>query len=305
MTIQNPATWIQGATHPAEGLRRMLDSLIGGAAGVIHSSNMAVTQRASGGANMSVDIAGGRAFIRGTEATYQGIYHVENRLVANVVVTAAHSTHPRIDLVSAVVKDAAYSGATDAWSLVVTAGTAAASPVTPTAPANSISLATVTLPALATTVIDSYIADVRVTQGMSRWLAGTPDIAWSPSFDAGITEGNGTWSDSFYQKVGDLVTAQASFTLGSTSSVASSFNLDLPVTAVSNTAVYGNGRLYDLSATTYYAAMVTPSSLATKVSINYANAASTALVRGNITSTVPFTWATGDRIDISLTYLAG
>jgi hypothetical protein len=304
MTEQNPATYLQAGTHPAEGLRRMLDSLIGGADGVIYSSNLLVAERAAG-VNMSVDVAGGRAFVRGNEATYQGIYHIENRGTANVVVEASDATHPRIDLVSAVVEDSAYSGGTDAWSLVVTKGTAAASPSTPAAPANSISLATVTLPALVTTVLDSYIADVRVTEGMFRWLAGTPDVAWTPSLPGGITIGNGTFTGSFYQKVGNLVTAQFVLTLGSTSTVASSIDVTLPVTAAVAESVHGTIRFYDTSVNDYIMGFLIPTST-TVASIQYGDTTinSPYIEDGFMSSTVPWTWATGDRIDVAITYLA-
>ena len=166
MTTQNPAIFLQAGSHPAEDTRRFIAGTVP-FHGVRLTDDLKVTER-SGTANMSVDVAGGRAFINGTEATYQGTYFVENRGVQNVVVSAAHATLARIDLIVAKVQDAGYSGATNAWSLAVVAGTPAASPAAPTAPANSLVLARVAVAALATTVVNANITDYRyITAGQS------------------------------------------------------------------------------------------------------------------------------------------
>jgi len=126
---------------------------------------------------MTVQVAGGRCVIVGTEGTYQGSYFCENRGAATgVVVTAADPTDPRIDLVVAKVEDSAYSGATDAWSIAVVAGTPASSPVSPTAPANSIPLASVAVAAAATTILDANITDTR-TALPAAYRAGSTDVA--------------------------------------------------------------------------------------------------------------------------------
>ena len=90
---------------------------------------------------MSVDVAGGRAFVSGTEATYQGVYFAENRGSSNIAVAASDPTNPRIDLVVMRVRDSAYSGATDTVAIEVVTGTPAASPVAPTLPDSSLLLA--------------------------------------------------------------------------------------------------------------------------------------------------------------------
>jgi hypothetical protein len=166
MTAQNPAVFLQAGSHPAEDVRRF----IGGAVpfpGVVGTADLAVTEK-SGTANMSVDVAGGRAFIAGSEATYQGTYFVENRGTTNLVISAADATNPRIDLIVAKVQDSGYSGATDAWSLAVVTGTPAASPSAPTAPDNSLVLARVAVAANATSIVNANITDYRyITSGQS------------------------------------------------------------------------------------------------------------------------------------------
>lgn len=160
MTAQNPPIFLQttAAGHPAEDVRRWIATLTRDTPGVIGSGDLAVTA-ATG---MNVTVAGGRAFISGTQGTYQGSYFAENRGTSTLTVSGGHATYTRKDLVVARIEDAAYSGATNAWSLAIIAGTPAASPAEPSAPANSITLAMITVPAGATSIAQVTITDRRV-----------------------------------------------------------------------------------------------------------------------------------------------
>ena len=170
MTEQNPAIFIQAGTHPAEDVRRAFDVFIGpGNEGIVAAGDLSVTE--TGTPAMSVDVAGGRAIIQGTEGTYQGPYIVENRGSTTVTVTAADVSNPRLDLVVAKIEDQAYSGAVNAWVLAVVAGTPAASPVAPSMPANSILLATVAVGAAAATITNANITDGR-TVAPAAYRAG-------------------------------------------------------------------------------------------------------------------------------------
>jgi hypothetical protein len=155
MAVQNPAIFLQAGSHPAEDVRRFISTLMGDRPGIIDTGDLAVTQTAT--ASMSVDVAGGRAFIDGTEFTYQGLYFVENRGTTNLAVAPADSTNARYDLVVARVKDEAYSGTTSAWALEVVTGTPSDSPIEPSAPANSLVLARTTVAAGATSITDADI----------------------------------------------------------------------------------------------------------------------------------------------------
>lgn len=158
MTVQNPPIFLQASSHPAEDTRRALGSLLV-ANGVVATGDLAVTQ--NGTPNMTVNVAGGRVAIAGSEATYQGTYLCENRGTTNLVIAASDATNPRIDLVVAKVQDAGYSGATNAWSLAVVTGTPAASPAVPTAPANSMIVAQIAVGATVTTILTANITDKR------------------------------------------------------------------------------------------------------------------------------------------------
>lgn len=160
MTVQNPPIFVQEGSHPAEDTRRALEALAAGTSGYSSATALAVTERASL-TNMSVDVAGGGVWVPGTEGTFQGSYFCDNRGTTNLAIAAADPTNPRIDLVVAQVEDSEYSGSVDQWSLTVITGTPALSPTIPSAPANSVALATVAVAGLATTITNADINDQR------------------------------------------------------------------------------------------------------------------------------------------------
>lgn len=178
MTERNPAIFIQASSHPAEDTRRGLGALLD-QAGVIGVNDLAVVQH--GTPNMSVDVPDGRVAIKGSEATYQGVYLCENRGVTNLAISASDPTNPRIDLIVAKVQDAAYSGVTNAWSLAVVTGTPAGSPVAPAAPNNSIILAQVAVAALAASIVTANITDKRTFAGGLHGVTPCASSALRPS----------------------------------------------------------------------------------------------------------------------------
>jgi len=115
---------------------------------------------------MSVLVAAGDCFIAGTENANQGTYHGVNDASVNLTVAGADPTNSRLDLVVARVRDSFYSGAFNDFTLQVVTGIAAASPVAPTAPANSITLARIQIPALATSIANANITDYRTKAGL-------------------------------------------------------------------------------------------------------------------------------------------
>ncbi|MBI1757972.1 MAG: hypothetical protein HYR62_01870 [Actinobacteria bacterium] len=169
MSVTTTPIFIQAGGETAESARRAIAALVGGRGGIIGAADLAVTE--NGTPNMSVNVGSGQVLIPGTEGTYQGIYLVENRGTLNVALAASDPTNPRKDLIVAKVADAAYSGATNAASIVMVTGTPAATPTEPAAPANSWVLAMIDIPALDTAVTNSQIADRRTTQSSQKGRA--------------------------------------------------------------------------------------------------------------------------------------
>lgn len=135
-----------------------LDIVAAGARGDGVVSGLAVT--AQGTPNMTVAVAAGLIKQGGL-----------GRVVAaaNATITSAHATLPRFDLISI----------SNAGAIVVTAGTAAASPVFPALPVNSsltnIALAVVYVPAAVTSILSTYIIDKRVTVIPQFFIPKTAD----------------------------------------------------------------------------------------------------------------------------------
>jgi len=181
MAVTNPPAFLQLRTdHTAKIARGAISGLIA-SEGIVSSGHWLVSQRAAGAA-MSVDVAAGQGYVLGDEITNQGYYWCLSESVTNLAIAAAHATLGRIDIVVARVYDADVSGATNAWALEVVTGTPSGSPAAPATPANSMLLATVTVAALATTIVDANIADNRVVFSLvgagarsMRTVAGTTD----------------------------------------------------------------------------------------------------------------------------------
>lgn len=181
MTIRTKPWLIDGNTHPAQDGRLAFSALLGSPLGnafaggvsaadpghgVANSTSMKVTQ--NGSPNMSVNVALGAAFIRGTISALQGVYSVTNEATVNLTISAANAVNPRRDLVILQARDNAFdSGGINDARLVVVAGTPAASPVDPSLSSypNALVLARVAVAANATSVTNANITDLRTFIG--------------------------------------------------------------------------------------------------------------------------------------------
>ena len=175
MTVRTPPTFLQAGSHTAENTRLAHMGLFGsspasfsgGVSAVdpghgvsrVASTQLQVTQ--NGTPNMSVNVAAGACFIRGTEAASQGVYHFYCDATVNLSIAAADPTNARRDLIVAQVRDAGYSGSDNDARLFVVTGTPSGSPADPAVPANSLVLARVAVAAGATTITTANITDLR------------------------------------------------------------------------------------------------------------------------------------------------
>jgi hypothetical protein len=123
---------------------------------------------------------------------------------------------------------------------------------------------------------------------------------WAPTM-TGFANGNGVW-DAKYTQIGKTVHFTAFFTAGSTTTFGSGLSISLPIPALaSSTARLVTG--YFAKGTTRHTFSMTASST-TAVTLAALNSAGTYVQTTNITSAIPFTWATGDTIQIAGTYEA-
>lgn len=149
--------------------------------------------------------------------------------------------------------------------------------------------------------INDAMEAVQAKLGTGAGTIGTW-TSYTPTF-TGLTVGNGTLSFS-YTQINKLVHVVGRFSLGSTSSVATTPIMSLPVTRyTSELEVLGTGYLGDTGTATY---MTFPLSVTNNTVILFAadHTVGTTVREGAVTSSNPFEWTTGDRISVNLTYRA-
>lgn len=161
MTAQNPPSYLEAGSHPANLDRQLIETIMP-TQGVVDRQTGALLVTEQSPTAMGVTVAAGKAVVTGTEADSQGAYHVVNDAAVDLAVAASDPTNARIDLVVARVRDAFYSGAVNAWSLDVVTGTPSGTPAEPTVPANAVALARVYVAAGATEILTADLTDRRV-----------------------------------------------------------------------------------------------------------------------------------------------
>lgn len=166
MWLPNDGTGVPfGPAAGKQGLRYMLQQ-IGLQEGVYDAADLKISQRGAG-ANMSVDVAAGSAWIQGDDTARQGVYHLVNDATVNVAVSAAHATLPRIDQVIARIYDSSVAGGSDTPAIEVLAGTATAGATlanrtgAAALPNGAVRLADVLVAAAASSIANAAIQDRR------------------------------------------------------------------------------------------------------------------------------------------------
>jgi hypothetical protein len=169
-------TWRSGASaHPEDSvLQYFTDNTLRG--GIVASGHFLVSQK-SGTPDLSVDVAGGRAYVFNSSLSTNS-YPVRSTAIENRSVTSNSSGNPRIDAVVLYIDLSASPNAdgTGVAKIQVIAGTPAASPVAPTdseiftviGSSNPfLRLANVTVASGASSILNANISDQRVRVSMT------------------------------------------------------------------------------------------------------------------------------------------
>lgn len=154
-------------------------------------------------------------------------------------------------------------------------------------------------------VTTSKHADSSVTP--AKLLAGTGSSwawqTWTPTL-TNFTLGNGTL-DAKYIQIGKTVFGRFVFTLGSTSTMSTDPNFTLPIAAAAglgaDTSTF-SGHILDAGVNRF--PLLAFLSTGTNVGLFVHNTAGTYAAQSAITSTVPMTWGTADKLCVCFTYEA-
>jgi microcystin-dependent protein len=159
MTVISPPTFIAGECYEARSFRHMLQAAANGSPGVVVGLNVASVS----GLNVTFDP--GSCIVAG-DTFPEGYYQVVVSAAETVAISPSNPTLSRIDLIIARVKTTEYGDATDTATVEVVTGTAAATPVAPTPGFDRwFELATVTVPAGASSLLSTNVVPTRVRAG--------------------------------------------------------------------------------------------------------------------------------------------
>jgi hypothetical protein len=145
------------------------------------------------------------------------------------------------------------------------------------------------------------------TGGTTTWQAPATDTsAWTtftPTW-TNLTVGNGTYNYAKYKQIGKTVFFAIDFSFGTTTSVSGNpLSLTLPF---NRSSVWGTGifscMFADTGLAAYPGAINTNSSNASLIIVRPIDTAGTYAAVSEVSSTVPFTWGSTDRIQVSGTY---
>jgi hypothetical protein len=154
--------------------------------------------------------------------------------------------------------------------------------------------------------INDAMEAVQTKLAIGNTVVGTY-TAYTPTM-TNVTIGNGTFSTA-YCRVNNFVHYYGIFTLGSTSAVTGTPLPSLPINSSTDFAnnasmPYGTIMFNDVSTTQVFNGVLVSNVTATFAASRIANTASTYSVVTGLSSTIPFTWATGDKIMWNIYYRA-
>lgn len=161
--VLQPVTGDPAIPYSAADFRATLLSAMFSREGVydLRGGHLKVSQRTAG-ANMTVEIAPGRAAIQGDDLSDQGMYAVTNTTPYSLVVPAPPASGSRTHRVIAQLRDrsanASWAPGTYDWIPLLLPDTGTG---VPAEPPSAITLGTVTVPAGAGSVVNSMISDAR------------------------------------------------------------------------------------------------------------------------------------------------
>lgn len=171
MALEVTPGFLQNLNYNAEIFRRgaygfqlQRGSTVGSAVGgVVGAGDFTTTY---GGSGLGVTTSTGEAIVAGSSSTVQSGYYVRGSSATTNTPASANPSNPRVDLLYIQLNDATYTGSTNSATLSIATGTATSGASlanltgAPSLPTSSLALAYVLVPAAATSISNSDIANV-------------------------------------------------------------------------------------------------------------------------------------------------
>lgn len=153
---------------------------------------------------------------------------------------------------------------------------------------------------------DSAASNAKKRLTLTNLFAALPAwTTWAPTWAAGLTAGNGSWDYARYVRIGKTIIAQGEFTFGTTTSVSGAVKLDPPVSMQGSTSAnnsLGTASFLESGVARSYGRVFDGGS--DELWFRVLSASGTYVGEAELSSTVPFTWGTGDVIGFSIIYEA-
>jgi hypothetical protein len=128
----------------------------------------------------------------------------------------------------------------------------------------------------------------------AAWIAYTPTLT-------NVTLGSGGTSAFYYQVVGKTINVRGRITLGTTGTLTGAATFSLPVNAVLDQQFWNcDGAMTDTSASAFYPSLIRVYTASAQ--LNALNASGTYVSHTLTSATVPFTWTSGDIINVGFSY---
>lgn len=257
---------------------------------------------AQGPPNMTVAVSSGVAYVAGTPTSQNSqTFRVYNSASSNVTIAANSSGSTKYDWVYIRLDATLLNAPTlagDTTATLVTSRSTSSAADNGTPPTYGYPIAVVTVSNGASSITNANIRDVRA---YANSLQELPYITYTPTW-TNLTVGNGTVT-ARYTRVGKTVIGNVCLVFGSTTSITGAFpTLTLPVTsATTPLAGMANSDYLDNGTTRYFGWGPITSAVSSIACAVIGTAGANAIESG-VSSTVPFTWTTNDRINISFRY---
>jgi hypothetical protein len=205
--------------------------------GIVGSGDLTI----SAGGGMSINIAVGEVVVPGSSAATQSGYVGRVSSTTNLAISASDPTNPRIDRVSALITDSAYSGGTNTFTVAVETGTPTSGATlsnlngVAAAPTSSYTLGYVLVPAGSASVTGGNISNV------SALAAGSvPPLAFINATGS-TTAAPGQWLETAAGQTITLPAPTKNAIVAVTAASGVSGSSQVTVAAGSTGAIYGVG----------------------------------------------------------------